>query len=1222
MKKFAALLALILISVAGITQPITQTNQFPNFQQFGTPRTLTQFNGAVYPVYGSITAEYTDTASANNIEWVRKSPGILIRVGNDVYMRNAAATAWLKITASTFGIDDVLAVGQGLTEPRTIQGSTAITAPLTLATNTKLSKALNIDGIITPPEITANTHNYNPTGLDSATFLRLSCDANGRRLTGIESSGSADGRILYLQNVGDFTIRLESEAIGSDNENRFLFFGFFVDLPAYQTVAIQYNSTLQKWLLLNQPFRISNSATISISTPDGFPLQGAGTLSVNPTGLTGNFWSTTGNSSLTGGNFFGTTNSTNIRFKVNNMFAGKLTWDSSTYFGRGAGESDISKSSTGFGSSALNLNTSGEFNSGFGAGALQRNTTGSQNFAGGSFALQFNTIGIKNTATGAGSMEGNTTGSYNTGDGMDALLHNTEGYENTGAGWLAWSQNRTGHHNVGVGTSSGRGIFNGNWNVYIGSESGYLSPQEDTVHWTIALGARAVTTKSYQMVLGNDSLQETLIYGIGESSGPKMLYYDPDTKIVTYEDAPVSGGSGTVESVATNNATGIIGGTITTTGTLSIDTTNIIATIAQVQHRIDSLAETISAGGGGTVTSVATNNGTGITGGSITSSGTLSIDTTNVISTIAQVQHRIDSLAATFVGGSGGIDDVLEEGQTLTANREVDLDEFRLDIFGTMFSDRGVGLVLIPESGQSVLGDWKNLGNNTVVSVDDASQTIILKDGSLSTAANGYVWTLSNNESGLGGWAPIPEVDTATMATILQVQHRIDSLAATIDTGGGTVESVDVAIGTTGTDINVSGSPITTSGTITINIPDAGASSRGVITTGAQTIAGNKTFTGATAFSGVVSVTSAIITNASGASAANMGIIGGTTSTSVSGAQFQVEGSTNTNLRMYMYGNTSTTVGAGNNSFQAVFGSSAMNENSTGTHNIFGTVAFKAPTITNAGATLLNTATVYIEGAATATVSGFNKALWVKSGMTDFGGEILNRKVTAPPSSVTDAFYMYGDDVTAGNTAPHFRTESGDIVRLYKETSVTTSQGIANALTSLGLLEESTLDEDFFIKIGKRNGYDSLARRVDDATLEIKSYKLRGATSVLTDSTLENVLTETWVIAIGDETTDLTTGEGKVTFRVPYAVTITGVRASVNTKSSSGLPTFDINENGTSILSTKLTIDESEKTSTTAATPAVISDASIADDAELRFDIDVAGTGAKGGKIVIYYQRQ
>ena len=110
------------------------------------------------------------------------------------------------------------------------------------------------------------------------------------------------------------------------------------------------------------------------------------------------------------------------------------------------------------------------------------------------------------------------------------------------------------------------------------------------------------------------------------------------------------------------------------------------------------------------------------------------------------------------------------------------------------------------------------------------------------------------------------------------------------------------------------------------------------------------------------------------------------------------------------------------------------------------------------------------------------------------------------------------------------------------------------------------------------------------------------------------------VVALSDEATAITTGTAKVTMRAPRAMTIVGVRASLNTASSSGIPTVDINEAGTTIMaSVKLTIDASELTSVSAATPAVVSDTSIADDAELTFDIDVAGTGAKGLKVTIYY---
>ena len=125
-------------------------------------------------------------------------------------------------------------------------------------------------------------------------------------------------------------------------------------------------------------------------------------------------------------------------------------------------------------------------------------------------------------------------------------------------------------------------------------------------------------------------------------------------------------------------------------------------------------------------------------------------------------------------------------------------------------------------------------------------------------------------------------------------------------------------------------------------------------------------------------------------------------------------------------------------------------------------------------------------------------------------------------------------------------------------------------------------------------------------------------TAFVTDAVAKQA--EVLIVAVGDETTAITTGTAKVTLRMPWAMTVTAVRASLTTASSSGTPTVDINEGagaGTSILSTKLTIDANELTSTTAATPAVISDAALADDAQITIDIDTAGTGAAGLKVYL-----
>ena len=119
---------------------------------------------------------------------------------------------------------------------------------------------------------------------------------------------------------------------------------------------------------------------------------------------------------------------------------------------------------------------------------------------------------------------------------------------------------------------------------------------------------------------------------------------------------------------------------------------------------------------------------------------------------------------------------------------------------------------------------------------------------------------------------------------------------------------------------------------------------------------------------------------------------------------------------------------------------------------------------------------------------------------------------------------------------------------------------------------------------------------------------------------LNALTTESFMMACSDETTALTAGTNKVKFRMPYAFTVTEVRASLSTAGTGAqLVTVDINESGTSILSTKITIDATETTSVTAATAPVISDTSLADDAEMTVDIDLIDTGgvSKGLKVSI-----
>ena len=108
-------------------------------------------------------------------------------------------------------------------------------------------------------------------------------------------------------------------------------------------------------------------------------------------------------------------------------------------------------------------------------------------------------------------------------------------------------------------------------------------------------------------------------------------------------------------------------------------------------------------------------------------------------------------------------------------------------------------------------------------------------------------------------------------------------------------------------------------------------------------------------------------------------------------------------------------------------------------------------------------------------------------------------------------------------------------------------------------------------------------------------------------------------LAASDETTALIAGTNKMTFRMPYAMTLTGIRASLTTAQPSGsVLTVDVNQSGTSILSTKLTFDNTEKTTVLAGTQPVISTSALTDDAEITIDIDQIGTsGATGLKLTL-----
>jgi len=113
-------------------------------------------------------------------------------------------------------------------------------------------------------------------------------------------------------------------------------------------------------------------------------------------------------------------------------------------------------------------------------------------------------------------------------------------------------------------------------------------------------------------------------------------------------------------------------------------------------------------------------------------------------------------------------------------------------------------------------------------------------------------------------------------------------------------------------------------------------------------------------------------------------------------------------------------------------------------------------------------------------------------------------------------------------------------------------------------------------------------------------------------------------VACSDETTAISAATDLITFRMPYAMTLNagtaGVRGGLTTAGTGGsLLTVDIHQNGTTILSTKLTFDATETETVNALTPVVIGTLALTDNAEITVDVDTADSGgvAAGLKIML-----
>ena len=177
-----------------------------------------------------------------------------------------------------------------------------------------------------------------------------------------------------------------------------------------------------------------------------------------------------------------------------------------------------------FGNTALNSNTTGQFNTAIGNQTLKFNTTGSANTAIGNESMLSNVSGNANLAVGASTLQANQIGSENTAVGTGSMYLNTEGNRNTAFGNQSLRSNTTGSENSAIGTwalfsntTGNANTANGTWALHFNSSG--------VNNTAVGNNASTYTTNgSYNTTLGAFSFYKNTIGHHNTSTGSNSMF--------------------------------------------------------------------------------------------------------------------------------------------------------------------------------------------------------------------------------------------------------------------------------------------------------------------------------------------------------------------------------------------------------------------------------------------------------------------------------------------------------------------------------------------------------------------------------------------------------------------------------------------------------------------------------------------------------------------------
>lgn len=476
-------------------------------------------------------------------------------------------------------------------------------------------------------------------------------------------------------------------------------------------------------------------------------------------------------------------------------------------------------------------------------------------------------------------------------------------------------------------------------------------------------------------------------FGLGITSPTAYLHIKAGT--ATSGTAPIKLTSGT--NLTTPEA-----------GAIEFNGTHFYGTVGSTRYQLDQ-----QSGTGGTVTSIATT--APITGGTITTTGTIGItqattstngylsstdwntfngkqasgnyitaltgDATatgpgSVALTLATVNSNVGSFTnASFTVNSKGLITAASSGSAPEVPLTFSTGLTRTT--NTITSNLSTGIV----GGQSVIGGTAASENLTLVSTSNATKGFIIFGSSGTSAYDGTKGFL-----GIGTTTPAALLNlsgniSAAAWGVNGINLRTDASTITDTSSSGAVSGV-TAVNAIATPTLVASSATTYANAATLYIAAAPVASTNVTITAGYAFyaaSGQAFINGAVIGGGFRTSTS----NTNG-NFAVAGTTNGTGTTNTNVAAIVFAGASTVMYRTIFNGNTSSSLGSANSYGSVIAGSAPITTFTSGTHALLANfVVNPLGTVTIAGtAVVTNTASLYINGAASGTVTGLNYGLW------------------------------------------------------------------------------------------------------------------------------------------------------------------------------------------------------------------------------------------------------